>query len=85
MGTDIYCVLGKPSEVIYPPRMNPDGTRRPSVWSTPDGRRVTLMNLFSRKSTTVESPNGASGKESEEGRIEFNDADLPAKKKVEVE
>lgn len=53
---------GRPSEVIYPPRTNPDGTRRrSSVWSSittispsssPDGKRTTLLNLFSRRGST---------------------------------
>lgn len=50
---------GRPSEVIYPPRTNPDGTqRRSSVWSSvspsssPEGKRTTLLNLFSRRGST---------------------------------
>lgn len=54
--------VGRPSDVIYPPRTNADGTRRrSSVWSSmtttspsssPDGKRSTLLNLFSRKGST---------------------------------
>jgi hypothetical protein len=44
--------------VIYPVRTNPDGTRRPSVWSSitvspstsPDGKRATIMSLFRKSS-----------------------------------
>jgi len=57
--------IRRPSEVIYPPRTNTDGTRRrSSVWSTitaspgssPDGKRASLMNLFGRKSSVSEPP-----------------------------
>lgn len=53
---------GRPSEVIYAQRTNPDGTRRrSSVWSSittvspsssPEGKRTTLLNLFSRREST---------------------------------
>lgn len=71
--------IGRPSDVIYPPRTNPDGTRRrSSVWSTitaaspsasPEGIRNSLLNLFSRKGST--SATGAEGegyKEPDEDR-----------------
>jgi len=55
--------IRRPSEVIYPPRTNPDGTRRrSSVWSSitsvspgssPDGKRTNLLNLFSRRGSTA--------------------------------
>jgi len=84
--------IRRPSEVIYPPRTNPDGTRRhSSVWSSistvspgssPDGKRAGLMNLFQRKGSVSE---GNGYKEVDEERVEFNDVDLEGKRKGEDE
>jgi len=80
--------------VIYPVRVNPDGTRRrSSVWSSitvspgtsPEGKRATIMSLFRKGHTQGEAPTGASDRETEESAIDFNDVDLGGKKKVEVE
>lgn len=53
-------MTGRPSDVIYPPRTNADGTRRrSSVWSSittvspsssPEGKRPSLLNLFRKGS-----------------------------------
>jgi hypothetical protein len=71
--------IGRPSDVIYPPRTNPDGTRRrSSVFSispgtSPDGKRATLMELFKRKGSVSEAP-------AEESAVQFNEVDMGAKK-----
>lgn len=56
--------IGRPSEVVYAPRTNPDGTRRTSVWSNmssapPDGRRASIMSLFRRGSVANETRGGS--------------------------
>jgi hypothetical protein len=52
------CLSGRPSDVIYPVRLNADGTRRRSgVWSSSrDGKRTGIMDRLFRRSTS----NGAS-------------------------
>jgi len=56
--------IRRPSDVIYPPRLNADGTRRrSSVWSispgsSPEGKRATLMNLFSGRKASVSEDQG---------------------------
>ncbi|KAG0644908.1 hypothetical protein D0Z07_9378 [Hyphodiscus hymeniophilus] len=59
---NIMSAIGRPSDVIYPPRTNTDGTpRRSSVWShitttspstSPEGKRMSLLNLFGKKGST---------------------------------
>jgi len=80
--------------VIYPVRVNPDGTRRrSSVWSSitvspgtsPDGKRAAIMNLFRKGNPQSEAPIGVSDRETEESAISFNDVNMGGKKKVEVE
>ena len=77
--------------MIYPPRTNADGTRRrSSVWSSmtvspgssPDGKRSTLLNLFSRKSNTAEpAPVGGN----EDARDGCDEVDSEGKKKDDGE
>ena len=72
--------------MIYPPRTNPDGTRRrSSVMSilqgispstSPDGKGSSFMDLFRRKGSMSEAPSG---------KVEFNDVDLGGNKKGEAE
>ncbi|KAF4628026.1 hypothetical protein G7Y89_g10125 [Cudoniella acicularis] len=86
--------IRRPSEVIYPPRVNADGTRRrSSVWSSissvspgssPDGKRASLMNFFGRKNSVQNDNEGLGETPSEQG-VHFKDVDLGGKKKVEVE
>jgi len=70
---------GRPSEVIYGPRMHPDGRRRSSVWSispgsSPEGKRHALLNLFSRKGSVSEAP------VEKETKMEFREVKLGGKK-----
>lgn len=77
--------IGRPSDVIYPPRTNPDGTRRrSSVFSispgtSPDGKRATLMELFKRKGSVSEAP-AEQNVEAEESAVQFNEVDMGVKK-----
>jgi len=83
--------IRRPSDVIYPVRTNPDGTRRSSVWSSitvspstsPDGKRATIMSLF-RKSSVRNS--GGSEREAEvEETVSQSNGVNRGGKKVEVE
>ena len=81
--TDVGCDVGRPSEVIYPPRTNPDGTprRRSSVFSispgtSPDGKRASLMDFFKRKGSVSEAPTEPTV---EEG-VAFSKVDFEGKK-----
>jgi hypothetical protein len=78
--------------VIYPVRTNPDGTRRPSVWSSitvspstsPDGKRATIMSLF-RKSS-VQNGGGSEREAGGEDTVsQSNSVNRGGKKKVEME
>jgi len=85
--------IRRPSEVIYPPRMNADGTRRrSSVWSSitpspgtsPEGKRAAIFNFFKKAGggqTEVVSSKEAEG----DSGVVFNKVDLGGKNKVEVE
>lgn len=84
-GADSCWDKGKPSEVIYPPRLNPDGTRRSSVFSispgtSPEGRRGSLMDLFKRKGSVSDGQSEPTVKEG----VVFNDVDLGKKKDEDV-
>jgi len=59
--------IRRPSDVIYPVRLNADGTRRrSSVWSSsPDGKRTGIMDRLFRRSTS----NGASERDQDENAI----------------
>lgn len=78
--------------MIYPVRTNPDGTRRPSVWSSitvspstsPDGKRATIMSLF-RKSSVQSSGGSERETEVEETVSQANGVTRGGKKKVQVE
>jgi hypothetical protein len=78
--------------VIYPVRTNPDGTRRPSVWSSitvspstsPDSKRATIMSLF-RKSSVQNSRGPEREVEVEETVSPSNGVNRGGKKKVQVE
>jgi len=66
--TDLnFCPSGRPSDVIYPVRLNADGTRRQSsVWSSsPDGKRTGIMDRLFRRSTS----NAASERDQDENAI----------------
>ncbi len=66
--TDLtFCPPGRPSDVIYPVRLNADGTRRrSSVWSSsPDGKRTGIMDRLFRRSTS----NGAPERDQDENAI----------------
>lgn len=73
--------IGRPSDVIYPPRTNPDCTRRrSSVFSispgtSPDGKRTSLMELFKRKGSVSEAP--------AESTVQFNEVDMGKKTETE--
>jgi len=77
--------IGRPSDVIYPPRTNQDGTRRrSSVFSispgtSPDGKRATLMELFKRKGSVSETP-AEENIVADESAVQFNDVDMSGKK-----
>jgi hypothetical protein len=67
-----FHLAGRPSDVIYPVRLNADGTRRrPSVFSiisvspgtSPDGKRAGLMSLFRRNNGQSEASNRVSGRD----------------------
>jgi len=84
--------IRRPSDVIYPVRLNADGTkRRSSVWSSitvspgssPDGKRSGIMSLFRKSNVQNEAPIGASEREIDV--VEFSEVDLGRKKKIEVE
>jgi len=75
--------IRRPSEVIYPPRTNPDGTprRRSSVFTispgtSPEGKRASLMDLFKRKGSVSEAPS----KPTVEEGVAFNKVDLGGKR-----
>ncbi|KAN0101730.1 hypothetical protein V8E51_012240 [Hyaloscypha variabilis] len=59
--------IRRPSDVIYPVRLNADGTRRRSsvFSSSPDGKRAGILSLFRRSNTQSEGSNGTSERESE--------------------
>jgi hypothetical protein len=63
---------GRPSDVIYPVRLNADGTRRrSSVFSTsPDGKRAGIMNLFRRSNSQSEASNGPLASDLDENAID---------------
>jgi hypothetical protein len=66
--TDVTsCLSGRPSDVIYPVRLNADGTRRrSSVWSSsPDGKRTGIMDRLFRRSTS----NAASERDQDENAL----------------
>jgi len=83
--------IRRPSDVIYPVRTNPDGTRRSSVWSSitvspgssPDGKRATIMSLF-RKSSVPNNEASQREAEVEEAVSQSNGVNRGGKKKVEV-
>jgi hypothetical protein len=65
--------------VIYPVRLNADGTRRrSSVWSSitvspgtsPDGKRAGIMSLFRRSNAHSEASNGASERDADENAVQ---------------
>ncbi|PMD67158.1 uncharacterized protein K444DRAFT_623368 [Hyaloscypha bicolor E] len=60
--------IRRPSDVIYPVRLNADGTRRrSSVFSTsPDGKRAGIMSFFRRSSSQSEASNGAPERDPDE-------------------
>ncbi|KAH8661623.1 hypothetical protein BGZ60DRAFT_89733 [Tricladium varicosporioides] len=83
--------IRRPSDVIYPPRINPDGTRRrSSVWSSinvspstsPEGRRYSLMNIFGGRKGSVDQDENADVVmgDVEEERVSFNNVDLGGRK-----
>ncbi|KAH6677213.1 hypothetical protein B0J14DRAFT_560005 [Halenospora varia] len=84
--------IRRPSDVIYPPRTNPDGTRRrSSVWSSinvspsssPEGRRYSLMNIFGGRKGSIgqdENADVVMGDEEGDG-VKFNDIDLGGRAK----
>jgi hypothetical protein len=70
---------GRPSDVIYPVRLNADGTRRrSSVWSSitvspgssPDGKRAGIMSLFRRSNAQSDTSNGAFERDLDENNAE---------------
>ncbi|KAK0113799.1 hypothetical protein ONS95_014049 [Cadophora gregata] len=73
--------IRRPSDTIYPPRVNADGTRRSSVWSTmsvspgtsPEGRRSSFMSLFKRNSVHAE--DGIS-EQDDEDRVESKQVNM---------
>ncbi|KAH6721184.1 hypothetical protein BKA61DRAFT_152787 [Leptodontidium sp. MPI-SDFR-AT-0119] len=75
--------IRRPSDIIYPPRVNADGTRRSSVWSTmsvsvspgtsPEGRRSSIMGLFRRSSVHAE--DGISER-ADEDKVEFKEVNM---------
>jgi len=73
--------IRRPSEVIYPPRVNADGTRRASVWSnisvspstSPEGRRSSIMGLFRKNSVQIEDD---VPERNNENKVEFKDVDM---------
>ncbi|PVH87907.1 hypothetical protein DL98DRAFT_581138 [Cadophora sp. DSE1049] len=75
--------IRRPSDIIYPPRVNADGTRRSSVWSTmsvsvspgtsPDGRRSSILGLFRRNSVHAE--DGISERDDED-KVEFKEVNM---------
>ena len=68
----LFRLAGRPSDVIYPVRLNADGTRRrSSVFSTsPDGKRAGIMSFFRRSNSQSEASNGAPEREPDENAIE---------------
>jgi len=67
--------IRRPSDVIYPVRLNADGTRRrSSVWSSitvspgtsPDGKRAGIMSLFRRSNAQSDASSGASERDPDE-------------------
>lgn len=87
--------IRRPSDVIYPPRTNADGTRRLSGWSSvtaspgtsPEGRRASFMKLFRKSSGSDagEGPSSATDKIGEEVRngLKFKDVNLSGKTDAE--
>ncbi|KAH7382910.1 hypothetical protein BKA64DRAFT_712757 [Cadophora sp. MPI-SDFR-AT-0126] len=75
--------IRRPSDIIYPPRVNADGTRRSSVWSTmsvsvspgtsPEGRRSSFMGLFRRNSVHAEDSISERG---DEDKVEFKEVNM---------
>jgi hypothetical protein len=74
-----FHLAGRPSDVIYPVRLNADGTRRrPSVWSSitvspgtsPDGKRSGIMSLFRRSNAPGDASNGAVERDLDENAAE---------------
>ncbi|KAH7369753.1 hypothetical protein BKA65DRAFT_4651 [Rhexocercosporidium sp. MPI-PUGE-AT-0058] len=71
----------RPSDIIYPPRVNADGTRRSSVWSTisvspgtsPDGRRSSILGIFRRSSVHAEDGISERG---DEDKVEFKEVNM---------
>jgi hypothetical protein len=72
--------IGRPSDVIYPPRLNADGSRkRAMAWSgmstspgsSPESKRATLFGLFSRRVSL----GGVPAKENEEHMAHVKGAD----------
>jgi hypothetical protein len=66
--------IGRPSEVIYPVKLNADGTRKRGIaWSSMsiapgsshDGMRSALFNMFSRKGSL----GGSTSKELEDSEV----------------
>jgi len=71
--------IRRPSDVIYPVRLNADGTRRrPSVWSSitvspgtsPDGKRSGIMSLFRRSNAPGDASNGTVERDLDENAAE---------------
>jgi hypothetical protein len=64
----LFRLAGRPSDVIYPVRLNADGTRRrSSVFSTsPDGKRAGIMSFFRRSNSQSEASNGAPERDPDE-------------------
>jgi hypothetical protein len=75
MSANLLVNIGRPSDVVYPPRMNPDGTRRASVWSNmstspPDGRRASIMSFFRKGSVGGVEDEAPDSSESGKGTVE---------------
>jgi hypothetical protein len=76
--------IGRPSEVIYPVKLNADGTRKKGIaWSSMsiapgsshDGMRSALFNMFSRKGSL----GGSTSKELEESEVAIKGSGLGRK------
>jgi len=73
--------IRRPSDAVYTPKVNADGTRRASVWSnisvspgsSPEGRRGSIMALFRKNSVQVD---GAATERKSEEKVEFKDVDM---------